>query len=381
MKNSKGLQVALIVLALLVVAGGVVFVYRDKIFKSKSGDSSKKSETKEVTGEHTDFDIDYTKYVKLADYDGIELKKEDVDEDYQSSLDSELQSFITYKKKKDGKVKSGDTVYIYYQGKVDGEAFEGGTYDKSMGEEGYPLTIGSGQFIPGFEDKLIGEEIGDTVDIDVTFPDEYQNTELAGKDAVFTVELLAKRGDKVVPEVTDKFVKKNFKDTYKDADDMKETLRNKAKSALAWNTVCDQSEITEYPEGMVENMENQLKKTSESYLSSQGASLEDYLKDQNMSEKDFNKQITETAKQYVGRSIIAIAIVQDAGLEIDEKEYQKQIDDYIDNYKSADESIKDVKTLDKYFLKTYGAYATDIVMENVYTDTAKDYVAKNAKEK
>ena len=124
-------------------------------------------------------------YVTLGEYKGltVDTAAEDYKEAYDSFAQSDAEEKQLYSQKTEGKVANGDVANIDYEGKKDGVAFDGGT------AQGYDLTIGSGQFIPGFEDGLIGKEIGSTVDLNLTFPEGYQSAELAGQDVVFTVKI------------------------------------------------------------------------------------------------------------------------------------------------------------------------------------------------
>lgn len=146
-----------------------------------------------------------TDELKISMYKGVEVeeveKPEEVtDEDVENTINATLQSNATIKEITDRAVESGDTATIDFVGKMDGEEFEGGS------STDYPLEIGSGQFIDGFEDSVIGHEIGETYDWNGKFPDDYSNTDLAGKDVVFTITVKS-ISQTEVPELTDDFVK------------------------------------------------------------------------------------------------------------------------------------------------------------------------------
>ena len=146
--------------------------------------------------------INVADYVTLGEYKGIEVSVDApvvTDEYLDSYIDYVLQSNMVTTEITDRPVEEGDIVNIDYEGKIDGVAFDGGT------AQGYDLTIGSGTFIDGFEDGLIGAETGETVDVNVTFPENYQGEEVAGKDAVFTVTVNSISVE-TLPELTDEFV-------------------------------------------------------------------------------------------------------------------------------------------------------------------------------
>lgn len=135
---------------------------KNAITNGKSSSKKSESSTSELT------EIKNAKsYITLSDYKTINLKTADIDKQVESKIAQDLESYTSYKKIKKGKVKKGDTVNIYYEGKVDGKAFDGGSLTKETSPEGYDLEIGSGTFIAGFEDQLIGKTIGKTYDINV----------------------------------------------------------------------------------------------------------------------------------------------------------------------------------------------------------------------
>ena len=144
----------------------------------------------------------------IAAHDTIELPESTVDitdEEIDSYVTRFQDAYSTTEEVTTGKVEDGDTVYISYVGKIDGEEFDGGSSD------GYELTIGSGTFIDGFEDGLVGVKVGDTVDLDLTFPEDYSSEDVAGKDVTFTVTVIHKDVTET-PEFTDEFVKENSND-------------------------------------------------------------------------------------------------------------------------------------------------------------------------
>lgn len=314
-------------------------------------------------------------YIDLANYTTISLKTADIDEQLQSKIDEELDSQATYKKIKKGKVKSGDTVNIYYVGKVDGEAFDGGSCTKDTNPDGYDLTIGSQTFIDGFEDALIGKSIGKTYDINVTFPDSYSaNADLAGKDAVFTVTINSKQGKKIKQKFTDKFVKKYLTD-YESAEDYKTQNRASIIRSMAIAKVCEDTKVNDYPEDKIESMETQLKTSIEAYLSQNNVTLDDYLANMNTTEEEYQKQVEETAKEDVANQLVYNAIAQAENLEITEDEYQEELETYLTNYSCEKES-----DLDDTFKKTYGTTAKKIIYNDLLYQKVADYLVNNVKE-
>ena len=165
-------------------------------------------------------------YVTITKYKGVEIDKVDADaisdNDVETQINSVLQSKSTTTEVTDRAAQTGDTVTIDYEGKKDGEAFKGGTATDAQ------LTLGSGQFIDGFEDGVVGHNIGDTFDLDLTFPENYGNEDLAGQAVVFTVTLKG-ISQTDVPELTDEFVQ-SVSDTSKTVEEYKKEIKKSLKA-------------------------------------------------------------------------------------------------------------------------------------------------------
>ena len=340
------------------------------------GEKAEKKETE--AGKKTSEDPfikDAASYIDLAEYKTIVLKTSDIDEKLQSEIDTTLEGSASYKQVKKGKVKEGDTVNIYYVGKMDGEAFEGGSCTEESMPSGYNLTIGSHSFIDGFEDALIGKSIGKTYDIDVTLPDPYENNpDFSGKPAVFTVTLNYKQGEKVTPKLTEDFIKEYLPD-YESVEDYKKKMRESVVRSMAVEKVCKDITVNDYPENRVSGMEKQLKTSIESYLTHNNSTLDDYLTGLQISEEDYKAQIETTSKQDVANQLVYNAIAQAENIEISDDEYKKELDTYLTNYSCEKES-----DLNKTFEDMYGATANVIINNDLLYNKIADYLAKNVKE-
>ena len=189
-----------------------------------------------------------TDYVTVCDYSALKIPKKEVkvsDSDVQTEIDTILSS---YNQVTDRKVKKGDTVNIDYKGMIDGKEFDGGT------ASGASLKIGSGTFVDGFENQLIGKMPGETVQVKVTFPKDYQGKEVAGKDAVFetTINYIDE-----TPKLTDKFVKEKLSDRYgyTTVKEMKKTIRDEIfktnKTDYIWNHMIEKSKFKEIPDELI----------------------------------------------------------------------------------------------------------------------------------
>lgn len=301
---------------------------------------------------------DYSEYVKLGEYKGLEkseisvsVSDEEVDEQIQVNLENTAET----EKKTSGKVQDGDTVNIDYEGKLDGETFQGGS------SEGYDLEIGSDSFIDGFEDGLIGKKIGKTYDLDLTFPEDYSSADLAGKDVVFTVTINYVSVE-IIPELTDEWVKENSEvktvDEYKTViyEELYQSKEDEAKSNIIeslWNQVVEDSEMIQYPEKELEMYIEQIEDQYELMAETYGMTLDDLLASYNIeSEEVYDQQNKEAAQSYIKDQMIMYYIaelegltytedeadelrqsIEDAGYDDDsfEEYYGQDIDSYIDS--------------------------------------------------
>ena len=272
--------------------------------------------------------INVADYVTLGDYKGIEVSVDApvvTDEYLDSYIDYVLQSNMVTTEITDRPVEEGDIVNIDYEGKIDGVAFDGGT------AQGYDLTIGSGTFIDGFEDGLIGAETGETVDVNVTFPENYQGEEVAGKDAVFTVTVNSISVE-TLPELTDEFVQGldvgvNTVEEYRQyaydllMEEEQATHDSNAEIAVL-EAVMAGSQIQDPPEDMTNRYYNRIIDNMTYYASLYGYDLETFLSMQGTSED----AIRESAAQ-AGQEIIVMQAIADAeGLSVTDEELDAEIE-------------------------------------------------------
>ncbi len=270
--------------------------------------------------------LNFEEYVKLAEYKGLErseIKVSVSDEEVQTQIDANLESTAETIEKTEGKVKNGDTANIDYEGKKDGVAFDGGT------AEGYDLEIGSGTFIDGFEEGLVGKEIGKTYDLELTFPEDYSSEELAGQEVVFTVKINSVKTQKV-PKYTTEWVKENSDvDTKKDyeklvKDQLKESKEETAKNnvmATLWNEVVEGSEVIKSPEeqvaAYVEEIEAKYEEAAESY----GVELKDIWEMEGIdSQEAYDAKNKAAAEAYVKEQLVMYAIADAEGLDYTDEE-------------------------------------------------------------
>lgn len=293
--------------------------------------------------------------VKLGDYKGIEVDKidytvtdEDVDKDIEAARNKNAR-LITVD---DRAVENGDIAVIDFEGFVDGVAFEGG-----KGED-YDLEIGSGTFIPGFEEQLVGAQTDADVEVKVTFPEEYHSDSLAGKDAVFKVKVKEIKM-RSLPELDDDFASEvsefDTLDEYK-ADvrkKLEEAAENKAKSETE-NAIIDKAiENAEFdiPEAMLETQIDNIVRDFSQRLAYQGMNLDMYMQYTGQTSETFRAQFTEQAKKQISGSLVLEAIQKAEGIEAGPEEIELHLVDMSKKYNMELDKLKEA--------------LSDIDMENI----------------
>ena len=303
-----------------------------------------------------------SKYITLADYKGLKVdtKSDEFKKYYDNMISSDVSSNNLYVKKTEGTVANGDTANIDYTGKKDGVAFDGGT------AAGYDLTIGSNSFIDGFESGLIGKKIGDTVDLNLKFPENYNSAELAGKAVVFTVKVnYVKTEEERKPE--DYYSELGFKSLDKYTADVTE----RAVKNYLLDKVKSGSKIKEYPQTEIDTMYGSYKNILEQNLkSSYGVDFATYLTSNNMTEESFKEDLVKNQiKPAMDEQMVAYSILDNEKLGLKDEEINKKIDETV---KSINNSQVTAETVKNYYGEYYFEYMT--VSEKV-----SDYLYKNAK--
>ncbi len=283
--------------------------------------------------------------VKLGEYKGLEVKPLDTnvtDEDVNSELTSLQERQAELAVKEEGKAENGDTVVMDFEGFVDGEAFEGGK------AENYSLELGSGQFIPGFEDQLVGTAAGESKDVEVTFPEEYHAAELAGKPATFKVTVHEIK-TKQLPELDDEFAK--------DADEEVETLdalKEKIKTRLeeskkheaehhVRDTVVEAAAANaevEIPSVMVDTEVDRMMQEFEQRLQMQGMNLELYFQFSGQDEAALRDQMKEEAGKRVRVNLTLEAIAKAENIEVSDEEVTEELNKMAEMYNMSTDQIK-----------------------------------------
>lgn len=310
--------------------------------------------------------------VKLGNYKNLEVSveesKEVTDAEVDEKIERERNNLAELVLKEDAAVE-GDTVVIDFVGSVDGVEFDGGKGDN------FSLELGSGQFIPGFEDQLVGKKAGETVKVNVTFPEDYQSADLAGKDATFVTTIHEVKA-KEVPELDDELAKDideevetldELKAKYrKELEATKETAYNDAVEAAAIDLAVANAEIVELPEEMIHDEVQRAMQEFMGNMQRQGISSEMYFQLTGTTEEDLRKQYEADADKRVKTNLVIEAVAKAEGFEATDEEIEKEISDLATEYKMEAEQVRSLLSPD--MLKH------DIAMKkavNVITDSAK----------
>ena len=283
--------------------------------------------------------------VELGEYAGLTVTKEakTVNEDDVDAEVKRMQDRNGRLLTREGAAENGDTVDIDFEGFVDGKAFEGGK------AEHYSLVLGSGSFIPGFEDQVVGHSAGEEFDVNVKFPEEYGAAELAGKDATFKIKLHEVKY-KELPTLDDDFAKDVSE--YDTLDELKDSIRNNIKTNLdkqaeqkVENDLMDQvitNMKADIPDAMVDSRIDELVQDFEYRISQQGLKLADYLKYMGMNIEQFRAQFKEQADKQVKMRLAMEAIVAKEGITASDEEFEEEVKRIADAYKMEADKVKSI---------------------------------------
>lgn len=291
------------------------------------------------------FKIEVKPEIELGQYKGFEVVKDAVevtDEDIENELKSMQQQFAEITVKEDGEVESGDTAVIDFEGFVDGVAFEGG-----KGEQ-YPLTIGSQSFIPGFEDQLIGMKAGETKDVVVTFPEDYQETSLAGKEATFKVVVHEIRF-RTLPEF-DELPSEAGIEGVETLDDLKLNIKTRMtnqKEAAAEEKYTDElyTKVIEatpidLPQAMLDNEVEAMLNDVKQNIQNQGLDFETFQKLTGKGPEAIKEELKPQAEKRAKLNLILEAIIKAEGLTVTDEEIDEEIQQIAQSYGEEFEKIK-----------------------------------------
>lgn len=367
----------LLVMALSVTGCSQKTATKDK--DTKTEETAKTDDAKETESDNTEdtsedtpttaelmAGIDVEKCVTLGDYKGVTVEKtiqSVTDEDVQNEIDNAL---ANYPVEVDQAAKEGDTVNIDYVGKIDGEEFDGGS------DQGADLKLGSGKFIDGFEDGLIGARKGETRTLNLTFPEDYTQ-DLAGKAVEFTVTVNAVK--EPLSEPTDQWVADNI-EGYDNIADYKAGIRSEQEESneqtaenqvryAAWTQVIDNCTINEYPETLVEVGKKLYEQQVETYAKYAGMELDAYIESSGLTQEEYQSNMEEYGKNVAAQALVCQAICDKEGFAIGDDDYQKALQDMLTEYGCTEDEL----------IQTYGQ---DNVEQSIMLNRVSNLIMENA---
>jgi trigger factor len=313
--------------------------------------------------------------VTLGKYKGVEVEKADTtvtDEEVDAAINQERENNARTITVEDRAVKDGDMTVIDFEGFVDGVAFEGGK------GENYPLTIGSNTFIPGFEDQLIGAELNKEVEVNVTFPEDYQEESLAGKPALFKCTVKEIK-EKELPEVDDEFASEvsefetlaEYKeDVKKNLVSKKETEAKNEKEEKVIDAIIADAKM-DIPEAMITTQQRQMADDFAQRIQMQGLSLDQYFQFTGLTKEAFLEQLKPQAEKRIKTRLVLEAVAKAENIEASEEEYNDELKVMAETYQMEVEKITEM----------IGEFEEKSIKEDICIKKAAEFVSENAVEK
>ena len=313
--------------------------------------------------------------IKLGKYKGVKVDKADVtvtDEEVDAEINKERENNARNIEVTDRAVKDGDMTVLDFEGFVDGVAFDGGK------GENYPLTIGSGAFIPGFEAQLVGAEIGKEVDVNVTFPEDYQAEELKGKAATFQCTVKEIK-EQELPELDDEFASEvsEFETLAEYKADVKTKLTEKkekeakdAKEAAVIEAIVNDSEM-EIPEAMLKTQQKQMVDEFAQRIQMQGLSIDQYFQFTGTTYDKMIEQVKPQAEKRIKSRLVLEAVVKAENIAASDEDYEEELKTMAEAYQMEVDKVKELLP----------EKSVAQIKEDIAVRKAAEFVVENAKEK
>lgn len=313
--------------------------------------------------------------VTLGKYKGVEVEKADTtvtEEEVNAAIDKERESNARTISIEDRPVKDGDMTVLDFEGFVDGVAFEGGK------GENYPLTIGSNTFIPGFEEQLIGAELNKETEVNVTFPEDYQAAELAGKPAVFKCTIKEIK-EKQLPDLDDEFASEvsefdtlaEYKeDVKKNLTEKKEAEAKNAKEDKVVDAIIEDAKM-DIPEAMIATQQRQMADDFAQRIQMQGISIDQYFQFTGLTREAFLEQMKPQAEKRIKSRLVLEAVAKAENMEASEEEYKAEIKRMAEAYQMEEDKLTEM----------IGSFEEKSIKEDLCIKKAVDFVVENAVEK
>lgn len=320
-------------------------------------------------------------YVTISQYKGLEVEKQEVqevtDEDVENYVQSMCEANSTSTEVTDRAALDGDTVTIDYEGKMDGVPFDGGSAVDA------PLTLGSNSFIDGFEEGIVGHGIGETFDLNLTFPDPYPNNpDFSGKPVVFTVTVKGIT-EVHVPELTDELVK-TLSDTASTVEEYKQEVRelleennessarNMLKSS-AWDALMENAQVTKYPKEELQEMMDTIQGQMEQNAAYYGVEFEEYRDTYlEMNEETYQTELTKAAKERLKELMVMDLVIEKAKIDVSDEALDKKYEEYAQQ--TGYGSVEELKSV----MESYGSL--EDLEQMAKMDLVQDYLADNCKQ-
>lgn len=313
--------------------------------------------------------------VKLGKYKGVAVDKADLnvtDEEVDAEVNKERENNARNIEVTDRPVKDGDMTVLDFEGFVDGVAFEGGK------GENYPLTIGSGAFIPGFEAQLVGAEINKETEVNVTFPEDYQAEDLRGKAAVFKCTIKEIK-EKELPELDDEFagevsefdtLEEYKADVKAKLTEKKEKDAKEAKEAAVIEAIVNDSDM-EIPDAMVETQQRQMMDEFAQRIQMQGLSMEQYLQFTGASYERMIEQVKPQAEKRIKSRLVLEAVAKAENIEASEEDYEQELKAMAEAYQMEVDKVKEMLP----------EKSVSQIKEDIAVRKAAEFVVEQSKEK
>lgn len=315
--------------------GGTSSSSSEAVAESSSAESAEEvsgsevSSSSEVNYPVSDQDLAIEKCYRLGTYKGLELTRtvyEITDEDVQEYAESQAEA--TEVTDPGASVRDGDTVNISYEGEIDGKSFDGGT------ATGVDLVIGSGSYIDGFEDGLIGMKAGETKDLNLKFPDDYGVDELNGKDVVFHVTVNKISRAQGITEET-------LANARTEMESQSETVTEDSLYQEAWDAVSNNSTLITLRQSDVEECEDAVRQSTEEQIKESGETLEEYLSEIGMTQDEFDENVQNYAKELARENLQVEALEKAEGMSTEDPEFQEEEKKMADTYGLSEEELKE----------------------------------------
>ncbi len=371
-KRSRAIGRIIGTVIVLLIAAGIIFLISKAVIKASKKVTASNEYSKCLDANGYIKGVNAASCVTLPTYKGVSISNnaiEYTDEEVEEDIKAELEKHQEMSTDTDKLIEDGDKINLDYVGSIDGVEFEGG----NSGGNGYDLTIGSHSFIDTFEEQLVGHKVGDNVTVNVTFPEDYQSEDLAGKAAVFECVI---NGIYISPEFTDEFVAENLSDKASTVEEYRKYLKDTHydENLTQWieDYLNDNTTVVKYPGKYLKNLKSTQKYSdmqsfqymNQIYSQMYGQGYNDFYEYQGMSEEEYDESLIETCKETEKSLLIYQAIMEKEGIKL-------TIDDYKNKLIAKDGD-------DNSYADNAENYGDAYLIQEMYKDKAIEIVKENA---